>query len=181
MDRIRKFQSHCKFRKTILSYIAAFVNDEDIKQEIALFNQIDRDKDGYITKKEFKKANKKFKLGFDVDAVFKALDMDKNEAINFNEFIAAIMDEKAAKNPKKLLNAFNFFDADHDGVIGKEDFKQRLKNDENISICDTVIEDIMNEIDEDGDGNITYKEFYRCMSMQTARKSIRDNCTSNRG
>jgi hypothetical protein len=97
MNRIRKFQSHCKFRKTILSYIAAFVNDDDIKKEIALFNQIDRDKDGYITKKEFKKANKKFKLGFDVDAVFKALDMDKNEAINFNEFIAAIMDEKAAK------------------------------------------------------------------------------------
>jgi Ca2+-binding EF-hand superfamily protein len=44
-----------------------------------------------------------------------------------------------------------------------------------------LIEEIMEEIDEDGDGNITYKEFYRCMSMQTARKSIRDNCTSNLG
>lgn len=79
------------------------------------------------------------------------------------------------------MNAFNFFDADNDGVIGIEDFKQRLKNDENISIWDTLIEEIMEEIDEDGDGNITYKEFYRCMSMQTARKSIRDNCTSNLG
>jgi Ca2+-binding EF-hand superfamily protein len=42
--------------------------------------------------------------------------------------------KRLLNNPKKLMNAFNFFDADNDGVIGIEDFKQRLKNDENISI-----------------------------------------------
>ena len=134
LSRIKLFQKKNLFRKTILSYIAGRVADEEIENEKVLFKQIDKNGDGYITKKEFKEVNESHQLGFDVDKVFEDLDMDKNGAINYSEFIAAIMNEKAAKNPNRLRAAFKFFDQNNDGIIGKEDFKNILKNDETTAI-----------------------------------------------
>mmetsp|Transcript_15206 Transcript_15206/g.17616 ORF Transcript_15206/g.17616 Transcript_15206/m.17616 type:complete len:291 (+) Transcript_15206:242-1114(+) len=161
LSRIRGFQKRCKFRKTILSYIAGRVSDEEVENEKKLFSQLDRNGDGYITKKEFREVNEKNELGYDVDKVFEDLDLDKNGAISYTEFIAATMNDTVAKNSNRLKQAFKFFDSDNDGIIGIEDFKNILNNDDNMSIGNTLIEEIIKDCDENGDGKIDYQEFYR--------------------
>jgi len=41
-------------KKAILSFLATKVNDDEIKDEIELFNSFDTNNDGYITRKELK-------------------------------------------------------------------------------------------------------------------------------
>jgi calcium-dependent protein kinase len=61
VDRLSKFQNSSKLRKTILSFLASKASDEDMKNEIELFNNIDTNKDGYITLKELKAGLKSYK------------------------------------------------------------------------------------------------------------------------
>mmetsp|Transcript_12088 Transcript_12088/g.13602 ORF Transcript_12088/g.13602 Transcript_12088/m.13602 type:complete len:139 (-) Transcript_12088:390-806(-) len=54
IERLVRFQTTGRLRKAILSYLASKASDQDLKDEIELFNMIDTNKDGYITKKELK-------------------------------------------------------------------------------------------------------------------------------
>lgn len=121
--KLNKFQKTTKFRQTIMSYMANRTNDDEIENEKKLFQKMDRNNDGYITKKEFQKVNDESSLGYNVDQVFENLDLDHNGAINYNEFLAASLNDKVAKDPNKIRNAFNYFDVNKDGTISKEDIK----------------------------------------------------------
>lgn len=61
IDRFEDFMKSNHLKKAILSYLATKVNDEEIKDEIELFNSFDTNNDGYITKKELKKGLTKLK------------------------------------------------------------------------------------------------------------------------
>ena len=54
VEKFEDFKKANHFKKAILSYLATKVNDDDIKDEIELFNSFDINNDGYITKKELK-------------------------------------------------------------------------------------------------------------------------------
>ncbi|CAD5211099.1 unnamed protein product [Bursaphelenchus xylophilus] len=68
---------------------------------------------------------------------------------------------------------FDMFDADGSGAIGNEELKEAIMSlGQNIS--DQEIEDLIKEVDEDGNGEIDFDEFCRCM-----RKSQRMKLASN--
>lgn len=90
-----------------------------------------------------------------------SVDMDKNGAINYSEFIAATMNELITKDAKKVHEAFKFFDKDGNGVIEAEDLKKILLSGDDISVDDEVVDEIVRECDYNGDGKIDYMEFYR--------------------
>lgn len=54
MEKFDDFKDSNHLKKAILSFLATKVNDEEIKDEIELFNSFDTNNDGYITKKELK-------------------------------------------------------------------------------------------------------------------------------
>jgi calcium-dependent protein kinase len=54
MEKFEDFKDSNHLKKAILSFLATKVNDEEIKDEIELFNSFDSNNDGYITKKELK-------------------------------------------------------------------------------------------------------------------------------
>lgn len=54
MEKFEDFKDSNHLKKAILSFLATKVNDEEIKDEIELFNSFDTNNDGYITKKELK-------------------------------------------------------------------------------------------------------------------------------
>uniref|UniRef100_A0A7S3JHA9 Calcium-dependent protein kinase n=1 Tax=Euplotes harpa TaxID=151035 RepID=A0A7S3JHA9_9SPIT len=61
LDKLEDFKQSNHLKKAILSFLATKVNDEEIKDEIELFNSFDTNNDGYITKKELKKGLLKMK------------------------------------------------------------------------------------------------------------------------
>lgn len=56
------------------------------------------------------------------------MDINQNGAVDFTEFVIAIVSTKDILTDDKLLNAFNMLDMDGNGRITKEDLKQVFKN-----------------------------------------------------
>ena len=100
--------------------------------------------------------------------------MDKNGAINYSEFIAATMNELITKDANKIQSAFKFFDKNNDGIIDKNDLKQILESNDDISVDEAMIDDIVKEWDYNGDGKIDYMEFYQWMSLKDFTKHKKD-------
>ena len=133
-----------------------------------LFDKIDKNKDGYITIKELQEVDGH--SGIDLKNILMSIDMDKNGAINYSEFIAATMNDLITKDANKLQAAFNFFDKDSKGTINSTDIRRILQTDNDISIDDSVIDEIVKECDFNGDGMIDSVEFFRAMSVRKTKK-----------
>ena len=142
------------------------MNDEDIKKEKEVFDTIDKNKDGYITVKELQEITKDTLSEIDIKNILMSVDLDKNGAINYSEFIAATMNELITKDANKMEAAFNYFDKDKNGVIDREDLKQLLRLNTEMSFDDQVIDEVVDEWDYNGDGKIDISEFYKWMSLK---------------
>lgn len=109
-----------------------------------LFEFIDRNQDGYITVKELQEF-KAVKSEIDIKNILSSIDLDKNGAINYSEFIAATMNELITKDAKRIHSAFKYFDKDNNGLIDYHDLKSILESESNIPVDDSVIEDVFKE------------------------------------
>eukprot|EP00344_Euplotes_crassus_P011316 CAMPEP_0196996614 /NCGR_PEP_ID=MMETSP1380-20130617/2449_1 /TAXON_ID=5936 /ORGANISM="Euplotes crassus, Strain CT5" /LENGTH=185 /DNA_ID=CAMNT_0042412641 /DNA_START=668 /DNA_END=1225 /DNA_ORIENTATION=+ len=167
-ERLKNFQNCTKLRKTILCFLAAKSSDQDLKDEIELFNQIDTNKDGYITLKEMKKALSKIpSIDPDkIEEIVKNLDMENNGAINYNEFLAAVLGESIAKDYNKVTQAFKFFDKDNNGYIEDKELKEALTGAEFKHLDTGIFTEIIDECDSKEKGVINMKEFMRVMSVK---------------
>mmetsp|Transcript_110 Transcript_110/g.136 ORF Transcript_110/g.136 Transcript_110/m.136 type:complete len:150 (+) Transcript_110:763-1212(+) len=132
VEKFEDFKNSNNLKKAILSFLATKVNDEEIHEEIELFNSFDSNNDGYITKKELKKGLQKLEKRSDeeVDAIMDSMDTDKNGAINFNEFISATLNTNISKDYQRIAKAFEFFDLDNDGQIDENELKNALAGQE---------------------------------------------------
>jgi len=74
-------------------------------------------------------------------------------------------DEKTNGMDERLLTAFKLFDKDGKGTIGKKDLKNLL-NEMKVDLTDEELHDILNDIDEDGNGQIEFKEFKAFMMRE---------------
>lgn len=82
------------------------------------------------------------------------MDVDFNGKLAYNEFISACLSKSAANNREYLLNAFQYFDLNHDGKISKEELSIVLKAykkeySENTKLIEKLIEDC--DINNDGE------------------------------
>lgn len=93
--------------------------------------------------------------------MFKNIDIDGNGAIDYTEFVMATMNENNIVTNDKLQQAFKMFDKDGSGSITADEIKEVLGFDS--SINKKIIDDIIKEVDENGDGEIQFDEFVHMM------------------
>jgi calcium-dependent protein kinase len=86
----------------------------------------------------------------EVDKLFREIDIDGNGTIDYTEFVMATMNEKNLITNDKLEQAFKMFDKDGSGTISPDEIKEVLGFGGQIN--SRVIEDIITEVDENGDG-----------------------------
>lgn len=164
-DRLRNFTKATKLRKAVATLIATQVSDQDISEVIKTFNSIDKNMDGYITLDELERGMAMTSID-ERKAIMGHVDTDKNNAINYNEFIAATLHDKNIKNSFSINRAFDFFDIDKDGVIEKEELKTILQNPQFDKMETNIIMEMILEADLNGDGKIDKSEFKRCLSYK---------------
>ena len=156
MERLRDFQKAKKLKKAALAYIASRATDEDISEELKIFESLDKNKDGYITLKELREGMADNSNLEEISEILKGVDVDANGAINYTEFIAATMDQH--KFFKKVKDAFDVFDRNGDGVIDPEELMEVLEN-EDVELMKLIIQ----ECDQDDDNKITLEEFIQAV------------------
>ena len=162
---LKSYQKTKTFKKIILTFIASRLNENDIIDLYKLFEIFDINNDGQISFEEFHQVLLNIKNdGIKIDEIkeiFDSIDTDKNGKIDYTEFLTSCLQQKNLINQERLDEAFSIFDKDNNGLITKDEIMNvlQIKNGEN-----KEIEDIIRDVDKNGDGVIDIEEFYEFMN-----------------
>ena len=92
-------------------------------------------------------------------------DVDTNGSgvIDYNEFLDMMTQKMAERDPREeMLKAFRLFDDDETGKISFRNLK-RVAKELGENMTDDEIQEMIEEADRDGDGEISEDEFMRIM------------------
>ena len=165
VQSLKDFGNFYKLTKYVLGFIASRVNDEEIEKLKKIFEEIDVNKSGTLNIKEIKNSVDKMEQGKNLTEdekyeIIKHIDTNKSEKIEYNEFLAACLEQKIYLREENLLNAFIRLDLDGSGKISKKEIKKVLNDEVNKELLDKIIQ----EFDLNSDGEIDYREFIEGMS-----------------
>jgi centrin-1 len=140
---------------------------EEQKQEIReAFDLFDTDGSGTIDAKELKVAMRA--LGFEpkkeeVKKMIADVDADGTGCIGFEDFLSLMTQKMMERDPREeMMKAFRLFDDDETGKISFKNLK-RVAKELGESITDEELQEMIDEADRDGDGEVSVEEFLRIM------------------
>jgi len=126
----------------------------------------DTDGSGSIDAKELKVAMRA--LGFEpkkeeIKKMIADLDTEGNGVIEYNDFLDLMTVKMAERDPmEEMTKAFRLFDEDDTGKISFKNLK-RVAKELGENMTDEEIQEMIDEADRDGDGEICEEEFFRIM------------------
>ena len=91
----------------------------------------------------------------------KMVDSDGSGEIDYSEWVVATIDKVRLLSDEKLVQAFTLFDKDESGSISSEEVREVLGVGKNID--EKIWNDIILEVDDNGDGEISFEEFKTMM------------------
>lgn len=173
INNLKNYRTDKVLQSAALAYLVHNFNQmEDVREANKLFNSIDVNGDGKITKIELLTGLKKVlninddSLEEDVDKIFKNIDADNNGYIEFEEFVRGCIDKEKLLSEDVLKFAFRYFDKDGSGEITREEIKEiffaNVKKNDNVNL-EQQLEYIISEVDINGDGKISIDEFAHMM------------------
>lgn len=128
------------------------------------FKALDKNSDGKLSRQELVEGYRVIMGDLaeeEVDRILKAADTDGSGEIDYSEWIVATTDKKRLLTDEKLLVAFKMFDKDGGGSISSAEVKETLGVGRNID--EKVWNEIVKEVDPNGDGEISFEEFKKMM------------------
>jgi calcium-dependent protein kinase len=165
INNLKSYKRDSIIQETALAYLVHnFPQMKDVVNACKLFNQIDVNGDGKINKHELlnglKSKISSNTLEKDVDQIFKNIDMDNNGYIEYEEFVRAAVSKEYFVDENILKFAFRYFDKDDSGEITFDEiesvFKESVTDKANVH---KALEQIIKEVDTNGDGIISFNEF----------------------
>ncbi|XP_052796115.1 uncharacterized protein LOC128228692 [Mya arenaria] len=140
---------------------------EEQKQEIReAFDLFDADGSGTIDAKELKVAMRA--LGFEpkreeIKKMISEIDKEGTGTIDFNDFLSIMTTKMSEKDAREeILKAFRLFDDDETGKISAKNLR-RVAKELGENLTDEELQEMIDEADRDGDGEINQEEFLRIM------------------
>merc|ERR1712139_433015 len=133
------------------------------------FNLFDADNSGAIDVRELKAAMRA--LGFEVKKeelkkMISDIDNDGNGSIEFQEFLQMMTGKMGEKDTREdIEKVFKLFDDDKTNKISFRNLA-RVAEELGENIDDEELQDMINQADREGDGEINTDEFYRIMKKK---------------
>lgn len=158
LESLRGFAKASRFRRAAMSMMAWTLTNEERSQVRDSFVALDTDNTGTITLMELKTVLLQ-KVGVtdeEVQRIFDAMDdHNKHEAVNYSDFLAAMMTSRIAMNEDRLHETFKRFDLDNTGYISPGNVREVLGG----CLSKEETDRIMAEVDVSRDGKISWEEF----------------------
>lgn len=166
LNNLKNFRAERKLQFAVLSFISSqLISKEESKKLAENFKALDINGDGILSKEELLEAYKSCMdvnlATTEVENIMKKVDINNSGYIDYSEFLIASSQKVQLLNKKNLESAFQMFDADNNGKISAAELKQILGN--NIDSSDSTWTNLINEVDQNGDGEIDIKEFKEMM------------------
>lgn len=91
------------------------------------------------------------------------IDKDGSGKLSYNDFLQLLTVKMAEKDTKEeILKAFRLFDDDDTGKISFKNLK-RVAKELGENLTDEELQEMIDEADRDGDGEVSKEEFLRIM------------------
>lgn len=171
LSNLKNFRAEQKLKQATLAFIVSqCLTKEETDKMGEIFAAMDKNNDGMLSKEEISEGYEEhFGIPIDdeeLDKIFSAIDTDGSGAIDYSEFLMATMNEQQLMSKEKLKQAFKMFDKDNSGTISKQEIRDALGN-----LDEEVADKMISEVDDNGDGEISFDEFERMMNMVAGAKS----------
>ncbi|OMJ80204.1 hypothetical protein SteCoe_19613 [Stentor coeruleus] len=158
-------------RKQVKGFDPAEYESKGISQEQVLeikraFDLFDVDRKGIIDTEELRDAMEDQGFKRKNPTVFKLfcqLDLERKEKIDFIAFFNMLTERNETSSEDEIKKFFDLFDREGLGYIEIKNLKNVVK-DLGESLDDEDIVDLIRKSDLDGDGKVTYQDFYNIMS-----------------
>ena len=179
IKNITEFHAEQKLQQATLAFLVHnLVPREELIVLKEIFYSFDKNNDGKLSKEEFL-------LGLDIskfeneplyrnsiDGLYKNIDADNDGYIEFEEFVRASISKELIITETNLRIAFNVFDRDKSGGISPSELKYLL-GEYNLHAKDNLWNKMIEQIDLNKDGQISYEEFKKMMmELITGKKKI---------
>jgi len=155
-------ESEDQDRETIGQRMIETLPAKTLQEYKDIFSYFDRDGGGSITTLELGQVMKTFgwtPTEFELREMINVVDQDGNGQITFNEFVWLMTREIHDTDiEEEIREAFRVFDREGHGFLPSTEMSHVLQSiGEPLSAEET--EELINDADIDGDGNINYEEF----------------------
>ena len=176
IKNMAEFRAEQKLQQAALAFLVHNLSSQQEVSEIKdVFMLFDQNGDGRLSKDELftgiTKVTTERKIINDFDMLIDTMDTDKNGFIEFEEFVRASIDKEKLLTEKNLKIAFDLFDRDKSGGISCSELKCILGG-SNLQTKDVVWKSIIQEIDENGDGQISFEEFKNMMNTVILKNQL---------
>ena len=159
-----------QFHRAIISYMSAnYISKDEEKRLRTVFRYIDYDDKSFLTKAKIEKVLKEYGKECTPEKIQKiidALDVDKNGAIEYQEFIQGLCDKHSLFNDFNVKNIFIIMDNDNKGYLTSEDIKSFAFP--NKTVDDEAITEYLKQFGMKIDDKLFFDEF---------KDIIQNNCS----
>ena len=154
------------------NYIAVMVEeltDEQVADFKETFQLFDKDGDGTISVAELGtvlRALGQNPSDKELQEMISEVDEDGNGSIDFPEFLS-LMSKKIQDGDaeEEIRDTFRVFDKDGNGYISRSELRNVMAN-LGETLSDEEIDEMIKEVDVDGDGQICYEEFVKMLKSK---------------
>jgi calcium-dependent protein kinase len=163
LNNLHKFQAHTKLEQAVYLYIMTQLISNKEKDDLRkVFESMDINHDGQLSKDELiegytKISKSRVEAEAMVNEIMAEADPDGNGVLDYTEFLVATCNKKTMLSEESLLRTFKMFDDDSSGYITIDEVKMILGCGKTIS--EEAWKSVIEEVDQNGDGKISYEEF----------------------
>lgn len=174
IEALRAYRSENRLKKVALAVIARNCDEDKIEQLRSVFNHLDANGDGCLTTAELRDGLMSSGIFTDGDSsptclleIMQSVDADGSGEIDYTEFLAATLEHQVFVQESVCWAAFRVFDSDDDGKISYEELTSVLQDQHVMrSVGKEQVDELMKEVDLNGDGFIDFQEFMAMMKKR---------------
>jgi len=168
---MRQFLTNNRLKRVALQIIARQISDDGITNLRNIFQKIDSDHSGTLTIQEMDQALLALEVPEhsrqEMAAIMRTIDVEGSGELEYTEFLAAMLTQEQYLKEDICRGAFCLLDVDGDGTLSNVDLHSLMTGGSGeVSFTKAAmeeIEQIMNEVDENGDGGVSFEEFWGLM------------------
>ena len=168
LNNLKEFRAERKLQQAVCTFmVSQMATKEEMDELHKAFSSLDKNSDGKLSRDElltgFTEIMGAAAAQDEVERIMNTVDTDGNGWIDYSEFVMATLNKKNLLSDERLEAAFRIFDKDNNGFIDASEIRAVLGKGKNLD--DGVWEELIQEVDINGDGEVSFKEFKKMMQQ----------------